>query len=105
MDWTLIVLVVLCAFILVYNFYLPLREWVRSYTGSTRLFEAISTGIIFGLGEFAKWFGAAVEGLQEAQQNGYIPDDWVKYVPYILMSWIILKHVQRIRDDKKLKAK
>lgn len=105
MDWTLIILGVVCLFILAYNFYLPLREWVRSYTGSTRLFEVISTGVLFGLAEFAKWFGAAVEGLQEAQQNGYIPEDWVKYVPFILVFWYVFKHLQRVRDDKKLKVK
>lgn len=38
--------------------------------------------------------GVLGDAIQEAQKLGYIPSQWLGYVPYVLMAYLILKRVQ-----------
>jgi hypothetical protein len=52
------------------------------------------TTILEGIGGTALYyFGAISDAVQEAQKAGYIPSQWLGYVPYILMAWVLVKRL------------
>lgn len=69
--------------VLAWNFYPPFREKLK---GWSTIIEAILGGGIY-------YFGVATDALQEAQKAGYIPSQWLGYLPYVFFAWMILKRV------------
>lgn len=80
----ILTLVIICALVLAWNFYTPFREKMRGYS-------TIAEGI---LGTVMYYFGVFSEALEEAQASGYIPDNWIQYVPFVMLAWIVIKRVQ-----------
>lgn len=81
--WIALVAAVLAA-VLAWNFYPPFRERLK---GWTTILEAALGGIIY-------YAGVATEAIQEAQKAGYIPSQWVGYLPYLFLAWMIVKRLQ-----------
>lgn len=81
---TIIALVLLCAGILAWNFYPPLRAKMRGW--STILEGILGTGMYY----FEIFSGA----LQEGQEAGYIPENIEQYVPFVILGWILVKRFQ-----------
>jgi len=81
---SIIVLVVICSIILAWNFYPPFRSKMR---GLSTVIEAVIGGSLY-------YFGILSDALQEAQASGIVPDNWAHYVPFVLLTWVILKRFQ-----------
>lgn len=84
MNYLILILVAVCVLILAWNFYPPFRERMKGYS-------TIAEGVI---GTLMYYFGMFSEALDEAQAQGYIPDNWVQYVPFIMLTWIVVKRLQ-----------
>lgn len=76
----LLVVVTVIAFA-VWNFVPSIREKLKSW----------STVIEGTWMAFLGIFGQITDGLREAQAAGYIPTQWLGYLPYVLLAWMILK--------------
>jgi hypothetical protein len=70
--------------VLVWNFYPPARQAMR---GVTTFAEA-------GLGFVMTMFGMFTDVIKEAEAAGAIPSNWVQYVPFVLLAWIVIKRLQ-----------
>lgn len=80
----LIILIVLLAGFLLWNFKGSIRRQLKGY--STILETAIAAAIYY--------FDIAVEGIKEAEVAGYVPDGLAAYLPAVLFGWIIFKRFQ-----------
>jgi hypothetical protein len=69
---------------LVWNFVPAVRDKVK---GWTTVIEGVSMTALY-------YFGIVSDAVQEAQKAGYIPSQWLGYVPYLLMAWVLLKRFQ-----------
>lgn len=78
------IVIAACALVLAWNFVPAFREKMRGW----------STIAESTLGVILYYFGMFSDALTEAQQSGYIPANWVQYVPFVLFAWIILKRLQ-----------
>lgn len=84
MNIAILILVIVCAVILAWNFYPPFRERMRGW--STIAEGAIGTGMYY--------FGIISDGIKEGQDAGYIPENLTQYVPFVLLAWVIVKRLQ-----------
>jgi hypothetical protein len=80
--WLIIAAFVAAA--LVWNFVPTVRDKAK---GWTTLIEGAGMTALY-------YFGIVSDAIQEAQKAGYIPSQWVGYVPYVLMAWVLLKRLQ-----------
>lgn len=55
--------------------------------GWSTVLETALGGVLYGA-------GVVGDAIQEAQRLGYIPSQWLGYVPYILMAYLLLKRLQ-----------
>jgi hypothetical protein len=69
--------------VLVWNFYPPAREYMR---GLTTLADALLGGVWFA-------FNLVVQVITEAKGAGAIPAEWMQYVPFILLAWMVYKRL------------
>ena len=80
----LIIVLLVIAAALAWNIIPNLRKKVA---GWSTVLETALGGILYGAGVLG-------DAIQEAQKLGYIPSQWVGYVPYILMAYLLIKRVQ-----------
>ena len=80
----ILIVIAACALVLAWNFIPSFRERMRGW----------STIVESTLGVILYYFGLFSDALTEAQQSGYIPENWVQYVPFVLLAWIVLKRFQ-----------
>lgn len=90
MSWVLIFLLLLAAGFVAWNFVPSIR---KRMSGTSTVLETIGGGVLY-------YFGVFAEGIEEAQAAGYIPDNFLSYVPYILVGYILLKRVQTTKPIK-----
>jgi len=69
---------------LVWNFVPAVRKKVA---GWSTVIEAVLGGALY-------YFGILSDAIQEAQKAGYIPSQWLGYVPYVLMAYVLVKRIQ-----------
>lgn len=79
----LLVLIVFAA-VLAWNTIPILRKKLQ---GWSTILETMIGGVLYA-------FGVLGDAVQEAQKLGYIPSQWVGYVPYVLMAYLIIKRAQ-----------
>lgn len=53
-----------------------------------------STVLETALGGLLYAAGILGDAIQEAQKLGYIPSQWLGYIPYVLMAYLLIKRVQ-----------
>ena len=94
MSWIILILTLACLLILAWNFYAPFREKMRGY--STIAEGAIGTGMYY--------FGGFSEALKEGQEAGFIPENLLQYVPFIVLGWIVIKRFQTKTPVGKLRG-
>ena len=80
----IIIIILALAAVGVWNFVPAVRDKIR---GWSTIAEAVLGGVLY-------YFGIVSEALQEGAKAGYIPSQWVSYVPIVLLAWMILKRVQ-----------
>lgn len=83
---TLFIVVVLAAiaFLVYANFNKKFKE---RFAKQIVIIEGIVTTGVY-------WFGQASEALQEAQRAGYLPSQWLGYLPYVFLVYLFIKQVQ-----------
>lgn len=84
MNVMVLILALACALILAWNLVPSFRARMRGLSTIAEAF--IATAMTY--------FGVFSEAIQEAQASGYIPENWMQYVPFILFAWVILKRFQ-----------
>ena len=84
MTLIMIITVLAVAIALAWNFYPPFREKMRGW--STIAEGAIGVGI--------SYYGVFAESIKEGQAAGYIPENLLQYIPFIVLAWIIIKRFQ-----------
>lgn len=72
------------ALVVAWNVYPPLRRILRGWS-------TIAEGAI---GVALYYFDIFASVIEEARVNGYLPDDFEKYTPIILMLWVVVKRRQ-----------
>lgn len=55
--------------------------------GWSTVLETALGGVLYGA-------GVVGDAIQEAQRLGYIPSQWLGYVPYVLMAYLLVKRLQ-----------
>jgi len=75
-TYYIIALVVACMTILVWNFVPTVRERLRGYT---TILENVLAGAMI-------YFGYATDALQDLVDKGYIPENYMMYIPFILLA-------------------
>lgn len=79
------ILIGLCvAVVLIWNFVPAVRDKLK---GWSTVLETLMAGTLYAAGVIG-------DAIKEAQAAGYIPSQWLGYVPYILMAWVLLKRFQ-----------
>ena len=84
MTWITIITVLICAMVLAWNFYTPFREQMRGW----------STIVEGTLGVGMTYYGMFADAIREGQEAGYIPENLIQYVPFVVLSWIVIKRFQ-----------
>ena len=84
MSITIFLFPIVIALVAAWNFYSPFRAKLRGWS-------TILEGLI---GTVFAYFGIFADALEEGQRQGYIPENFVQYVPIILLAWIVIKRVQ-----------
>lgn len=79
-----ILAVIVAALIIAWNTVPSFREKMKGW--STVLEAVLATAVY--------WYGQVSDALVEAQHAGYLPSQWVGYLPYVIMVWMILKRLQ-----------
>lgn len=59
----------------------------KKVAGWSTLLETALGGILYAAGILG-------DAIQEAQKLGYIPSQWVGYIPYVLMAYLVIKRLQ-----------
>lgn len=75
---------VVLALVVAWNVIPQFRDRLRGW--STILEGALGTVLVY-----ADVLGGALE---EAQNSGYVPDNWQTFVPALILGWIVLKRFQ-----------
>lgn len=80
----LIVVALVVAAAIAWNTVPVLRKKLQ---GWSTLLETALGGMLYAA-------GVVGDAIQEAQKLGYIPSEWVAYIPYVLMAYLVIKRMQ-----------
>jgi hypothetical protein len=80
----LIVVALVVAAAIAWNTVPVLRKKLQ---GWSTLLETALGGLLYAA-------GVVGDAIQEAQKLGYIPSEWVGYIPYVLMAYLLIKRMQ-----------
>lgn len=80
----LVIVLVVIAAAIAWNVLPNLR---KRLAGWSTLLETALGGILYAAGILG-------DAIQEAQKLGYIPSQWVGYIPYVLMAYLVIKRLQ-----------
>ncbi len=80
----LIVVALVIAAALAWNTVPILRKKLQ---GWSTLLETALGGLLYAAGVIG-------DAIQEAQKLGYIPSQWIGYIPYVLMAYLVIKRMQ-----------
>ena len=80
----LIIVALVIAAAIAWNTVPILRKKVQ---GWSTLLETALGGLLYAA-------GVVGDAIQEAQKLGYIPSQWVGYIPYVLMAYLVIKRMQ-----------
>lgn len=82
MLWIYSIVVLLAALLIASWYFIPaVRRKMETWT---TVAEGAIGVVLYAFGQFS-------DALREAQQAGYLPTQWLAYVPYVLLAWMILK--------------
>lgn len=59
----------------------------KKLQGWSTLLETALGGLLYAA-------GVVGDAIQEAQKLGYIPSQWIGYIPYVLMAYLVIKRMQ-----------
>jgi len=80
----LIVVALVVAAAIAWNTVPVLRKKLQ---GWSTLLETALGGLLYAA-------GVVGDAIQEAQKLGYVPSQWVGYIPYVLMAYLVIKRMQ-----------
>lgn len=84
MNIALLTLLIFAIMMVAWNFVPAFRLWLR---GKSTILETV-------IGTALYYTGVIGEAFQQLVADGYVPEDWKSYVPFVIAAYYIAKRIQ-----------